>query len=91
MYSRLSQADFEKIVVSRRDAVLEFIKKSELEMANDRDFWAQNDIDIQFSEDDDDKSETFGQMQYWAYPVSKDDKGNITTGTQIFIKIEKNS
>lgn len=82
--------NFEQTVENNRAAIEEFIKQQLEENKNDPDFWVEFDstIDVQFSENDDDRSENFGKMEFFAYPIVEDDRnGGIKTDTSIYVQI----
>lgn len=83
--------EFEKKVTDRLALIRQFIEKTitSVEFRDEQEFWAEfdADIDIQFSEDDDDASPFFGTMMFYAYPMVSDRDGNRTTDTSEFVAI----
>lgn len=86
-----NKTEFEKKVDNRLAQIRQFIEQTMTtgEWRDEQEFWAEFDdeIDIQFSEDDDEASPFFGTMTFWAYPIVKDDGGTISTDTSEFVQI----
>lgn len=86
-----NRTEFEKKVKNRLAGIRQFIENTMTmgEYRDEPEFWAEFDeeFDIQFSEDDDPASPFFGTMEFYAYAIIKDEKGNNTTDTSEYVHI----
>ena len=86
-----NRTEFEIKIEMQLAEIRQFIEKTMTtgEFRDEQEFWAEfsDEIDIQFSEDDDEASPFFGTMTFSAYPIIKDGRGNVTTDTSEFVII----
>ena len=82
--------NFPQIVEKHLKRLKRFVKKHLDNATEETDFWIEFNkiIDVHFSENDDDESAYFGQMEFWAYPIITDKFGNNTTDTNQWVQIK---